>query len=473
MNKKAGAGIAAAIAVIVAGTLGTSYYMGTKLQQSFTEGLAKGEEHGVKIQIASYERGAFSSTAKTIWTLNNSSDPVQFTAEHKINHGPLPMGHAAEIHTRFNLPDDTDPALKTALNGRSPLEVETKVGWSRASTSVMTSPAVNTQFKDSEMSWGGMKVIWDMPADMKAAKGNAHFAGLQFKDEEGSVSLDKAEMRFDVKQPQGQKFWTGPFAMTIAKIAASKQEEEGKTSSSQFAEISMDSDTVLQGDVVQMSLKTSIKTAKLEDKQADDLVLDMAFNNIDTNWINQVMEMSKRNNPLLGSSDEESDEARSDDESTLDLRTNMLKSLTQALARHPEIEFKRLSMRTPDGVSEFSAAIQYLGDGQTMGNLMQDLKVSLKADMPKPFMENMLLSRKRSSLLAAFEGDGDYSIEDLEEAAKVQAQASLEMLTEQGIFAEQDGKMRTDIAFTKGEFHVNGKPLNPEGSAVLMGEALE
>lgn len=468
MNKKAGAGVAAAIALIVAGSLGTSYYMGGKLQHSFTEGLSKMEEHGIKIQVSSYERGAFSSTAKTVWTLNNSSDPIQFTAEHKISHGPLPMGHAAEIHTLFQLPDDTDPALKTALNGRSPLEVATKVGWSRSSSSVMTSPAVSTQLNDSAMNWGGMKIVWDMPADMKAAKGTASFSGLQFKDEEGSVSMDKAEMRFDIKQPQGQKFWTGPFAMTVAKIAASKQDDEGQISSSQFENITLDSDTTLQGDVVQMTLKTGIKTAKLEDKQADDLVLDMAFNNVDANWINQVMEMSKHKNPLLGMSEEESDE-----NSSSDLRANMLKSLTQALARHPELELKRLSMRTPDGVSEFSAAIQYLGDGETMGNLMQDLKLSLKADMPKPFMESMLVSRKRSSLEAVFEGESDYSPEDLAETAKLQAQASMEILKEQGIFNDQDGKMRTEIVYAKGEFQVNGKPLNPEGSAVLMGEALE
>ncbi len=30
----------------------------------------------------------------------------------------------------------------------------------------------------------------------------------------------------------------------------------------------------------------------------------MAFNNVDANWINQVVEMSKRKNPLLGAAGE-------------------------------------------------------------------------------------------------------------------------------------------------------------------------
>ena len=207
----------------------------------------------------------------------------------------------------------------------------------------------------------------------------------------------------------------------IAKIAATKQEEEGKSSASHFEGITMDSDTILKGEVVEMTLKTGIKTAKLEDKQADDLLLEMAFNNVDANWINQVVEMSKRKNPLLAAAGEAGDGEDTDDQQSGDLREKMLKSLTQALARQPVIELKRLSMRTPDGVSEFAAAVQYLGDGEKMGTLLQDLKVSLKADMPKPFMENMMLSRRRSSLLAVFEGESEYKPEDIEEAAKAPA----------------------------------------------------
>ena len=472
MNKKAGAGIAA-IALVVAGALGTSYYMGGKLQQDLTEGLTQWSKHGMKVQVTSYERGAFSSTAKTVWTLESSDEPVQFTAAHKISHGPLPLGHAAELHTRFNLPDDADPALKTALDGRSPLEVATKVGWGRSSSSVMTSPAVSTRIKNGDMNWGGMKISWDMPANMKAAKGTGNFAGLQFKDEEGSLTLDKADMRFDVKQPEGQKFWTGPFAMTIAKITASKQGEEGRTSASQLEGITMDSDTTLKGEVVEMTLKTGIKMARLEDAKADDLLLDMVLNNVDANWINQVVEMGKHKTQLSSESDAATDGIDADEAHRDEFREKMLQSLTQALARQPAIEIKRLSMRTAEGVSEFSAAVQYLGNGEKMGNLLKDLKVSFKADMPKPLMESMLQSRKRASLIATLGDKSDYPPEAIDSAAKRQAQSSLELLTRQGIVEGKDGKMRTEIVLAQGEFQVNGKPLIPEGMALLMSEALE
>ncbi|MBV8250258.1 MAG: YdgA family protein [Comamonas sp.] len=472
MNKKVGIGIAAAAAIVVAGALGTSYYMGGKLQQGFTEGAAKWSQDGLKVQITSYERGAFSSTAKTVWTLERGDEPLQFTAEHQISHGPLPLGHAAEIHTRFNLPDDTDAAVKTALNGRSPLEVETKLGWNRSSSNVMTSPAISAKVSDSDMQWGGMKIDWNMPADMKAAKGTANFAALQFKDEEGSFSMDKANMRFDVKQPEGQQFWTGPFALTIAKLETRKQEED-KASTSSFEGISMDSDTVLKGDVVEMIFKSGIKSAKLDDKKADDLALDMAFRNVDAGWINQVMEMAKRQSPLNAAKDGDDAEDGDDGAAGHDLRGQLTKTVAQALARKPAIEITRLSMRTPEGVSEFGAAVEYLGDGQNMSRLLKDVKLSLKAQLPQPVLDSFMLSRKRRSLIATLDDENDYPAEEIEAAAKAQAQSSLDNLKAQGVFEDKGGMLSTLIVYANGEFQVNGKPLDQLGSATLMGEALE
>ncbi len=462
MNKKLAIGVAAAVVVVAGGAMGTSYYMGGKLQAEFTNGISKLNQHGVTAQVTSYERGLFSSTAKTEWTLGSGEEPTKFTAEHKISHGPLPMGHAAEIHTAFSLPADADAELKTALNGRAPVEVVTKVGWSRSTSNLMTSPAVVAKVKDSEMNWGGMKIEWDMPADMKAAKGTANFAGLAFKDEEGSTSMDKASMRFDVKQPKDQQFWVGPFAMTVDKFGATRLDEDGKSSSSSFEGLSMDSDTTLKEDLVEMSLKGGIKSAKLEDSKADDLVLDVVLRNIDAGWLNHFMEMAKRKTAAEGD----------DEDMGSDFRDALIKTVTQALARHPAIDIKRVAMRTPEGLSEFGASLQYLGDGENMSNLTKDVKVSLNANVPKPVLDSYMQSRKRKSMLALMDED-EPNLKEVDEAAKASAQASIQSLKDQGIFEEKAGAMTTQIIYAKGEFQVNGKKLGDDGAAILMGEALE
>ena len=82
MSKKLAIGIAAAVVVVAGGAMGTSYYMGGKLQAEFTNGIGKLNQHGVTAQVTSYERGLFSSTAKTEWTLGSGEEPAKFTAEH-------------------------------------------------------------------------------------------------------------------------------------------------------------------------------------------------------------------------------------------------------------------------------------------------------------------------------------------------------------------------------------------------------
>ena len=149
-----------------------------------------------------------------------------------------------------------------------------------------------------------------------------------------------------------------------------------------------------------------------------------------------------------------------------------MKNLTQALARKPSIDFKRISLRTEDGVSEFGASVAYTGDGQKMQNLVEDVKLSFKADVPSKALDTFLTSRKKNAMLALFEDDSDYKPEEIAAAAKEQAQASLQALKEQGILVEKDGKLNTQIVYTNGEIQVNGKTLDADGTAVLMSEAL-
>ena len=75
-------------------------------------------------------------------------------------------------------------------------------------------------------------------------------------------------------------------------------------------------------------------------------------------------------------------------------------------------------------------------------------------------------------MLALMDED-EPNLKEVDEAAKVSAQASIQSLKDQGIFEEKAGMMTTQIVYAKGEFQVNGKKLGDDGAAILMGEALE
>ena len=75
--------------------------------------------------------------------------------------------------------------------------------------------------------------------------------------------------------------------------------------------------------------------------------------------------------------------------------------------------------------------------------------------------------------MSVFEDESEYKPEEIEETAKLQAQASVQALKDKGILLEKDGKLNTQIVYANGEIQVNGKALDDTGTAVLMGEALE
>ena len=154
----------------------------------------------------------------------------------------------------------------------------------------------------------------------------------------------------------------------------------------------------------------------------------------------------------------------------------MEKSLTPTLQNTDNLETIKTTIEKSYTIEQAAAmnplALAYIGDGQNRRNLLEDIKLSFKADVPSKALDTFLISRKKSAMLALFEDDSDYKPEEIAAAAKEQAQASVHALKEQGILVEKDGKLNTQIVYTNGEIQVNGKTLDADGTAVLMSEAL-
>ncbi len=102
--------LAVVIGLVLVGAIalgGTSYYFGIQAEQEYRALLQQGSQLGmIKLTNESYQRGVFSSTARTAGEIRdpastdkNAAEPVRFTLEHDIQHGPLTLG-AAPTGTR-------------------------------------------------------------------------------------------------------------------------------------------------------------------------------------------------------------------------------------------------------------------------------------------------------------------------------------------------------------------------------------
>ena len=447
---KLGIGLAAAAGVVVVGVLGTSYMIGGKIQDGFTEGVSRMSSKPLSIELNSYERGLFSSTAQTTWTFGGGEEPKRFKATHKISHGPLPKGHMAEVDTKFALNEGADEDLVKALNGRSPLLWNTQVGWNKSSTHSLTSPEFTGKFDESQVNWGGMQAKFELSAGLKNIKGNASFPQLlSHNPEQSNVEIKGSSIHFDVQKPEGQEFWVGPVGMAIASLDATPK-EDGKPVKLQ--DLKLDTDTVLKGEVVNVLLNTQIQQVQAGPDSASDVALDFAFNNMDANWINQITKWGQEENP-------EPEE----------MRMKLMQSVPQLLARKPEFEIKRATMRTADGLSEFSALLAYDGDGS--GSLSPAaIKASLKANLPKKVLESLIGSRVRKGYVETLEEfEQEIDEKELQQVVTENVKERIDALVQAGVLLDQNGNWTTQMAYGAGKIELNGKPVEGDSLQTLMG----
>ena len=459
--KKLGIGIAAAVAVLLAGGAATSYVMGGKVQDGFEATAKEWSKAPLTVQVQSYDRGLFTSTAKTQWTVDMGDEPVRFTATHAISHGPWPRGHMAEIATRFAVSDDAPPELVSLYKDKSPLEWTAKVGWSKTSQHQLVSPTVSGQFEKDKLSFAGLTADFEMSADMKGMKGTASMPELKIEstvasaddlepedDSAINMTMKGNAMRFDLFQPAGQEFMVGTVNWSLDSLDS--QPKFGGEAL-QINGLAMNIDTKHEGAVINSGINTAVKLVTTPKSKTNDIVFDASLRNIDAAWWNQFTK--------------ESQQAQGNPQA---LQALLLGGMQQLLARKPELEIKRVSWRSEEGVSELSAAAAYQGDPAKGLNPATDIKAHAKLNMPKPVLQSLMSSKVRDALIADNEGDEDYEPQQLATMVEEDVKLRIDALMQAGVLQEQGAQMSAQIEYADGEVKANGKKLGGEEMMGVM-----
>jgi hypothetical protein len=133
--------IVGAIAVMTVLVCGSSYWVGSQIEQRFREGVDWASGQGVTVSVVDYQRGVFGASARTDMVFQISSNEDSSDAEsvtvpviHSIRHGPLSaLAAAARIHSevqRTQLTEDSIARLKEIFDGDPFFPVlDTVVGW--------------------------------------------------------------------------------------------------------------------------------------------------------------------------------------------------------------------------------------------------------------------------------------------------------------------------------------------------------
>lgn len=453
--KKLGIGIAAAAALLVAGGSATGYIVGNNIEAGFATAAKEWSKPPLLVQVQNYQKGIFSSTAQTLWTVDTGEEKLQFTAQHDISHGPLPIAHLAEIVSTFAINPDAPPEWVVAFKDKAPLVWKSKVGWSKNTQNEVTSPAFNGEFGSDKLAFGGFKSDFEMSSDFSRIKGDASMPSLLLQakpgeDDDGQASemlMSGNTMRFDMHQPTGQEFMVGSIQWSLASLKITPK--NGDTAA-ELTDLKLVGDTQLQGEVVNTTLNTSVKSFVQKDHKIDDITVDLGLHNLDAGWLNHFTK--------------ESQQIQGDPQA---MQTLLMQGMQQLLARKPELEVKRISWRTAEGTAEVAASLAYQGDASKPLNPMMDFKAQMRLDMPKPVLQSLYASKVRETYLLENEGA---EVDEKQLASVVQEDVATRLsgLVQAGLLVESGDRMTSKLEWAQGQLQANGKPLDQNGMMGLL-----
>ena len=477
-------GLGIAAVVVVAGVLGTSYYMGGKLENEFKAQIDRlNSEQANQVTVVSYERGLFTSTAQTQWSMQPWGIPGHAKVDHQITHGPLPAGSAAQVHSQVRIDSgnaDTNQELLAALHGRPFMDVVSTFDWGSNSSHQLTSPELGFMHGKYGITWGGMKADWSMTADLRSFKGTTENPSITVKNEADGklMTLGRTTTAFDLRSRPDITFWSGPFNMAVDNFAAeSKGDEKTHPSSFKLQKLAFDSDTIVKGETTELPLKLTVQSVQTDNFNGEAMVLEGVARNLDTGWLNESTEwIGQFNAAMTRSSLQIAKQAligaeADDEEIDTDVSAAMagMPQLTpEMLARNPELEIKRASIRTPEGVSEFSALVAYAENKEAPENRLMNWKFDLKADLSKPMIIKMMATKTRNAIVALMDSiKQKYDPEEISQSVNRAMSQRLQALIVAGPFEETADKLSTHISMVDGETKVNDKTIDM-GAAVGM-----
>lgn len=443
--KKTGIAIAA-MAMLLAASVTTSYVVGGKLQEGLLQSAPTWNKPPLAMEVLGYERGLFTSTAQTQWTLSTGDDQVQFTAQHTIWHGPWPRGHAAEITSTFAVDSNAPPAWITAYKNKAPLVWHTTLGWGKRSRHTLTSPAFNGNFDGDKVRFGGLEADFEIPGDLQGIKGTARLPSLALQPaadghQRSALELGASTLRFDIQQAPGYGFLVGSVHWGLESLLSTASDQKKRL---QIAGLTLDTHTVAHTEVVNTTLNTRIQNLVTEDSQISDITLELGLHNLDAAWLNQLSQASQ-----AGQADPQA------------LHNALQGALPQLLARKPELEIKRARWRTAEGDGEITATLAYHGNPSDSASPLADLKASLQLSMPQASLQALMRSRLQGSYQERQAGaDGAAAPEQLAPSMEKEAEDRLRSLVQAGIVLNKEQRLSTQLNYSDGKLQANGKVLN-------------
>lgn len=457
---------------------GTSYYFGIQAEQEYRALLQQGSQSGViKLTNESYQRGVFSSTARTAGEIRDpastdksAGEPVRFTLEHDIQHGPLTLGATptgtrsaslvlGTIDTRLVL----SPEIKTQIQAilGKPLETallenHTTLFLGGNGESHFVIPAFHQTVGTDDkvvVNWDGLNLQMAYTANFKGFTGTMKAPSLEVVRKDGDFKMKNLESSFDMQEGlAGVPLGKGTFQLAHVEFTG-KGDSAGQNFS--LKSLKMESSSQAAGDDINHVTAVRVDQVAAGADQYGPGVFELALRKLDAASMAKLQQVARQmqnqsaapvgsddNSPMLGQ--------------LMDIFDGLLK-------KSPEIEITQLNVKTSKGDLQGKAKVVFDGTkGASVNNPLTLLNaVSAQAEISVGERLAQEIAAPFNTI-APIDEQSDAEKPDGNQATPGEADSSkdlLEDLVAQNLIVHQDGKYTASASYQQGNVILNGRPI--------------
>lgn len=484
------------VVVLAALVLGGYYAMGVATEHTLKKNLSSvNQTNGLVVDIASYDRGWFTSNALLNWKLHVPAS-VTKTADGQtqtvpaqdfnmqmpvtIYHGPVIFANDG-VHfglgygkTVLTLPPEYSEKFKQKFTDDSVqphVDLSLFVNYFNNSQVGMSVPEFKVTAKEggAHFEWLGMDSKMDVSSSADKVDGDFDIHGIKITKDDTTANVGQIDADYKLHKTEGN-YYIGEAGISLPSVVVNNKDQQLFELDGFKANSSSDIESGLFSSHFQSSVDKVIVNGRTYGPGS----LEMAVRNLDASvWarINEVI------STIQQGTDAEKQQAV----------LAILPQLPKLFSKGAEFEISEMSLGVPEGTIEGNLMLSLpVGDFSNPFEMMQKIKGNGKLKVPAEILRQGLAASNRSKLTAqpaastpaqATEPGVQPQAQpatdttaattqavapaDVEQQVASQTTQQLTNLVQSGLLVQQGSDYTIDLSFENGQLSVNGKPFNP------------
>ena len=481
MSKTAKIALGAVVAIAAVSGAG-AWYTGTQLpavlDTSIKEANAQLKQSApafgtsATLELVSLEQGVFTSTAHYRVHVGGEGEGAELLFVDKIEHGPFPLSRLkafklAPVMAASNYALESSPSVEkwfAASKGASPLVGDVSIGYDRSMSGSLTLRPLDMQMEDeSHLSFSGLnlEVRSDAGGNRVAAIGTMDSLKVDAVSEQGEpvhVLFQGLSLASDQSRAaSGLYVGKSDFSLKTANVAI------GENPAVVLADLAQRQDTRENGSNIEGSLTLDAGSISYADKPIGSAQMVWTMKSLDSVALKSLAD-------FYGALYQQVGQVGQAGESTLEDLTEAQQEQAKAdliklLEGKPQFALERLSLKTANGESRFSLAMQLAKPASfdlPPDQIAREAITSLDLDLSlsKPMISDLV------SVQAVLQGQDDQ--EAIAQQASMTTEMASGMLLATQLVALEGNDIRARLHYADGQVDFNGKKMTVEEFAGLV-----